>query len=103
MPPLKSYGSDLSYSYAPGVFPALELMKNAPQRARRLLLSERRRLKCGARACRGRQRQLGDDCFNGYVACGIPARGVHVRVGEGVQKHVVQHDMQVRARKLLRA
>lgn len=35
MPPLKSYGSDLSYSYAPGVFPALELMKNAPQRARR--------------------------------------------------------------------
>lgn len=41
MPPLKPYGSDLSYSYAPGVFPALELMKNAPQRARRLLLSER--------------------------------------------------------------
>ena len=37
MPPLKSYGSDLPYSYAPGVFPALELMKNAPQRARRLL------------------------------------------------------------------
>ena len=32
MPPLKSYGSDLSYSYAPGVFPALELMKNAPRR-----------------------------------------------------------------------
>lgn len=30
MPPLKSYDSDLSYSYAPGVFPALELMKNAP-------------------------------------------------------------------------
>ena len=41
MPPLKSYDSDLPYSYAPGVFPALELMKNAPQRARRLLLSER--------------------------------------------------------------
>ena len=41
MPPLKSYDSDLSYSYAPGVFPALELMKNAPRRARRLLLSER--------------------------------------------------------------
>ena len=28
MPPLKSYDSDLPYSYAPGVFPALELMKN---------------------------------------------------------------------------
>ena len=41
MPPLKPYDSDLPYSYAPGVFPALELMKNAPQRARRLLLSER--------------------------------------------------------------
>ena len=41
MPPLKSYDSDLPYSYAPGVFPALELMKNAPRRARRLLLSER--------------------------------------------------------------
>lgn len=41
MPPLKPYDSDLPYSYAPGVFPALELMKSAPQRARRLLLSER--------------------------------------------------------------
>ena len=41
MPPLKPYDSDLPYSYAPGVFPALELMKSAPERARRLLLSER--------------------------------------------------------------
>ena len=41
MPPLKPYDSDLPYSYAPGVFPALELMTNAPGRARRLLLSER--------------------------------------------------------------
>ena len=72
-------------------------------RAFRLKLSERRRLTCGARACRGRQRQLGDDRFDGYVACGIPARGVHVRVGEGVQKHVVQHDVQVRTSKLFRA
>ena len=68
-----------------------------------LKLGERGGLARGARACRGGQCQLGDDRFDGYVARGIPARGVHVRVGEGVQKHVVQHDVQVRARKLLRA
>ena len=65
MPPLKSYDSDLPYSYAPGVFPALELMKNAPRRARRLLLSERaqgegveklRRL-CREHGARGNRRQ----------------------------------------------
>ncbi|MBE5802113.1 MAG: TrmH family RNA methyltransferase [Clostridiales bacterium] len=41
MPPLKPYSADLTYSYAPGVFPSLELMRVAPQRALRLLLSER--------------------------------------------------------------
>ena len=41
MPPLKPYSSDLPYSYAPGVFPSLALMAAAPQRAMRLLLSER--------------------------------------------------------------
>lgn len=41
MPPLKAYSADLPYSYAPGVFPSLQLMQNAPQRALRLLLSER--------------------------------------------------------------
>lgn len=41
MPPLKAYSADLSYSYAPGVFPSLQLMQNTPQRAQRLLLSER--------------------------------------------------------------
>lgn len=41
MPPLKAYSADLPYSYAPGVFPSLQLMQNAPQRAQRLLLSER--------------------------------------------------------------
>ncbi len=40
MPPLKAYSSDLPYSYAPGVFPSLALMQAAPERARRLLLSE---------------------------------------------------------------
>lgn len=41
MPALRPYASDLPYSYAPGVFPSLALMQAAPQRARRLLLSER--------------------------------------------------------------
>ena len=41
MPPLKPYSAELSYSYAPGVFPSMQLMEAAPQRAQRLLLSER--------------------------------------------------------------
>ena len=41
MPPLKAYHAELSYSYAPGVFPSIALMQAAPERARRLLLSER--------------------------------------------------------------
>lgn len=41
MPPLKPYSAELSYSYAPGVFPSLTLMQNAPERALRLLLSSR--------------------------------------------------------------
>ena len=41
MPPLKPYSADLPYSYAPGVFPSLQLMQNCPERAQRLLLSEK--------------------------------------------------------------
>ena len=41
MPPLKAYSADLDYGYAPGVFPSLMVMQTAPQRAKRLLLSER--------------------------------------------------------------
>jgi len=41
MPPLKGYSSDLPYSYAAGVFPSLQLMAASPERATRLLLSER--------------------------------------------------------------
>ena len=41
MPPLKAYTADLPYSYAPGVFPSLQLMTVAPERASRLLVSER--------------------------------------------------------------
>ena len=69
-------------------------------RAFRLKLGEGGGLARGARACRCRERQLGDDRLDGYIACSIPTRSVHARVGEGVQKHVVQHDVQVCARKL---
>ena len=41
MPPLKPYSADLPYSYAPGVCPSLQLMQNCPERAQRLLLSEK--------------------------------------------------------------
>ena len=41
MPPLKAYDASLPYSYAAGVFPSLALMAAAPERATRLLLSER--------------------------------------------------------------
>ncbi len=41
MPPLKPYTSDLSYSYALGVFPSFSLMEKRPECASRLLLSER--------------------------------------------------------------
>lgn len=41
MPSLKAYEQDLPYSYAPGIFPSLELMRVAPERAQRLLLSEK--------------------------------------------------------------
>lgn len=41
MPPLKPYDASLPYSYALGIFPSLALMEAAPQRASRLLLSQR--------------------------------------------------------------
>lgn len=36
---LESYDKSLDYSYAPGIFPATECLKNAPDRCMRLLLS----------------------------------------------------------------
>jgi len=39
MPPLKAYSGALPYSYAAGVYPSLQLMAAAPERASRLLLS----------------------------------------------------------------
>ena len=41
MPSLKGYSAELEYSYTPGVFPSLELMRVKPEKAMRLLLSER--------------------------------------------------------------
>ena len=41
MPSLKGYSQELDYSYTPGVFPSLELMRVKPEKAMRLLLSER--------------------------------------------------------------
>lgn len=38
MPSLEAYHNNLPYSYAPGVFPSLECLKNRPQSARRLLV-----------------------------------------------------------------
>lgn len=38
MPSLEAYHSGLPYSYAPGVFPSLECLKNRPDTARRLLM-----------------------------------------------------------------
>jgi len=41
MPSLKAYSGDLPYSYAAGLYPSLQLMTAAPERATRLLLSSR--------------------------------------------------------------
>ena len=39
MAKLEAYDKSLDYSYAPGIFPATECLKNAPKRCMRLLLS----------------------------------------------------------------
>lgn len=38
MPSLSAYNSDLDYSYAPGIFPAVECLLHRPDKVRRLLL-----------------------------------------------------------------
>ena len=55
--------------------------------------------RAGARAsgAGGGQVEFGDGAFHDDVACGVPARNVHVRAGVEVQEHVVQHDVQVGA------
>ena len=39
MAKLEVYDKSLDYSYAPGIFPATECLRNAPERCLRLLLS----------------------------------------------------------------
>ena len=41
MPSLEAYHRDLDYSYAPGLFPSLEVMTKRPQLARRLLVASK--------------------------------------------------------------
>ena len=41
MPALEAYKRELDYSYAPGLFPSLEVMTKRPQLVRRLLVSSR--------------------------------------------------------------
>lgn len=41
MPSLEPYRRTLDYSYAPGIFPAMEALKNAPHSVRRLLISSK--------------------------------------------------------------
>jgi len=48
LPRLESYRRDLPYSYAPGLFPAMNALEFAPERCLRLLLSEKSRESEGA-------------------------------------------------------
>lgn len=41
MPPLSPYSRELPYAYAAGLFPALEALRRAPERVRRVLVSPR--------------------------------------------------------------
>ena len=72
------------------------------QRQRGIDARERRLLARGARRAGGGQIELGDGAFHHDVAGGIPARGVHVLAGVGVQEHVVQHDVEVGPCELVR-
>ena len=52
MAKLEAYDKSLDYSYAPGIFPATECLKNAPKRCMRLLLSSASEKSAGAQALR---------------------------------------------------
>ena len=49
---LEAYDKSLDYSYAPGIFPATECLKNAPERCLRLLLSGASEKSAGAQSLR---------------------------------------------------
>ena len=54
MPALEAYRRDLSYSYAPGVFPSMEAMQKRPELVRRLLISSRGQESDGVRKLCGK-------------------------------------------------
>ena len=56
---LEAYDKSLDYSYAPGIFPATECLKNAPERCLRLLLSSTSGKSEGAQKLRAQAEALG--------------------------------------------
>lgn len=56
---LESYDKSLDYSYAPGIFPATECLKNAPERCLRLLISSASEKSEGAQHLRAQAEALG--------------------------------------------
>ena len=59
---LEAYDKRLDYSYAPGLFPATECLKNAPERCLRLLLHSRSEDSTGARSLREAAERAGVRC-----------------------------------------
>ena len=56
---LEAYDKSLDYSYAPGIFPATECLKHAPERCLRLLLSSASEKSEGAQKLRAQAEALG--------------------------------------------
>jgi len=56
---LEAYDKSLDYSYAPGIFPATECLKNAPKRCMRLLLSSASERSEGAQKLRAQAEAQG--------------------------------------------
>ena len=59
MAKLEAYDKSLDYSYAPGIFPATECLKNAPKRCLRLLLSSASEKSGGAAKLRAQAEENG--------------------------------------------
>lgn len=59
---LEAYDKSLDYSYAPGIFPATECIKNAPERCMRLLLSSQAEGSEGAQKLRMLAEENGIRC-----------------------------------------
>ena len=59
MAKLEAYDKSLDYSYAPGIFPATECLKNAKGRCLRLLLSSSSEKSEGAAKLRARAEDAG--------------------------------------------